>query len=290
MIRAVAVAASLASFALGSCLAQDAWNGTIARVPFAWPTSDKEASLITKHEVLSLVRSIATKMLDSEFAEREQIESYKFVNMDGGGLHLVVVEDAASTWFQEVDIIRCQVGTCTYSAIHSEPENDLNRQLLSLSGDGRYQLLTWESINPNRERDLLRIYGISDGKLVDKSARYPEYYRTKVLPDYTKAAQELTPNEHYTEQMLEKDRAELLYAQHDVERRVFGERAAGLSDARQWEQSGNEDIRTLAVKSYEKIDSPEAEEGLKRMSQSDSTWTRERAQQALARKAAKTAQ
>jgi len=124
---------------------------------------------------------------------------------------------------------------------------------------------------------------------VDESARYPEYYRTKVLPDYTKEAQELTPNEHYTEQMLEKDRAELLYAQHDVERRVFGERAAGLSDARQWEQSGNEDIRTLAVKSYEKIDSPEAEEGLKRMSQSDSTWTRKRAQQALATKASKAA-
>jgi hypothetical protein len=264
-------------------------NVAVDNLPFTWPSGDEEASLITKQQVSSLLKSIATQMVGPEFAEREQVESYKFVNMDLGGMYLVAVEDAASTWFQEIDIIRCQRGACTYSAIHSEPENDLNRQVLSLRGDGRYQILGWESIDPNRERDLLYIYGVSDGKLKDESANYPEYYRAEVLPNYAKEAQELTPNEHYTQEMMEKDRAKLVYAQHDVERRIFGERAAGLSDAKLWEQSKNEDIRTLAVRSYEAIDSPEAEAGLKRMSMSESRWVSQRAQEALARKVAKAA-
>jgi hypothetical protein len=80
-------------------------------------------------------------------------------------------------------------------------------------------------------RNLLYIYGMSDGWVEDESAKYPEYYRAKVLPDYVKEAQGLSPDGLNTKEMIEKSRANLLYAQHDVERRVFGDRMAGLSHA-----------------------------------------------------------
>jgi hypothetical protein len=111
-----------------------------------------------------------------------------------------------------------------------------------------------------------------------------------VLPDYVKEARELTPNEHYTQEMMERDRAVLLFDQHDVERRVFGERVAGLSDGRVWEQSKNDEIRSLAVKTYELVDSPEGEAGLKRMMQSESKWVSERAREALAKRSIKAPQ
>ena len=65
---------------------------------------------------------------------------------------------------------------------------------------------------------------------------------------------------------------------------------AGLSDAQQWEKSTNEEIQELAVMTYEKVDSPEAEAGLKRMSQSDSPRVRNHVQDALSRRALKAVQ
>jgi hypothetical protein len=64
---------------------------------------------------------------------------------------------------------------------------------------------------------------------------------------------------------------------------------AGMSEAREWEQAADDDVKSLAIKTYEQIDSPEADDGLKRMSLSKSKFLGQRAQEALARKASKIA-
>jgi hypothetical protein len=294
MVKVIAAVALLIPLSSWHCAAESkkAKYVKVDNLPFVWPNSDSEASRITKSQVISLLRSITEAMLGAGEGEWEDVETFTFVTLDDSGLYLVAVSDSSpAKWFHEMQVVKCQGNTCSSSWIESTPPNDLNRQIVALSQDGKHQVLGWKSLRSGgsqSEHNFLYIYGISDGKVEDESAKYPEYYRVKVLPSYTKEAQELTPNEHYTEEMVEKDRAKLLYAQEDVERRVFGDRMAGLSDAKQWEQSSDEDIKDLAIQTFEKIDSPEADAGLKRMSQSESKNIGQRAQEALARKASKT--
>ena len=271
---------------------------TISTSPFAWPKDEVQAAKITKQQIVALLleidKSVAITRGESISNLFEDVESYRFASLDDGALYLLAVADASPMkWFQDIAVIRCYGTVCSSEWIHSEPPNDLNRQLLDLNHDGRHQMIVKKCICPGGEREsgeLLHIYSASGGKIADQSANYPEFYKTTVLPSLAARVQEAKPDELNSEDNVEKQKARLTYAQLEVERRVLGDRTAGLSEARKWEQSTDEDIKSLAVRTYEEVDAPEAAEGLRRMSQMNSPKIRQKAEDALSRKALKTTQ
>jgi hypothetical protein len=264
---------------------------TLAHLPFLWPENKLQAGKITKQKLIALVDEIE-KASEAQSGYdvgdvREEVESYTFTTLDSGPLYLVATTDAGSTWIQYINVVRCENHSCHMTTIHSEPEIDLNKQLLDLNKNGRHQILAEECVCPEAEREagiLPYVYEVSNNQVRDASAKYPEFFRSRLFPIPLD-----TPDELNTQEMIDEWNAELVFAQRDIERRVFGKRAAGLSDALQWELSKSTKIKFLAIDIFEKIDSPEAEAGLKRLSQSDSSYVRQRVQDALARKRVKLA-
>lgn len=237
-------------------------------------------------------KGVATASGDSTFGLVEDVNSYIFPKLDDGPLYLLAVADASPMkWFQDIAIVRCDGLPCASKWVHSEPPNDLNRQILDLNKDGKHQVLVKRCACPSGEQqggDLVYVYGVLNGQIINESATYPEFHRTVVLPGLAAKMRDATPDELNSQGEVEKRIAGLQYAQHDVERRVFGDGMAGLSDAQQWERATDDVIKALAVETYEQIDSPEADAALKRMSLLKSNYLGQRAQEELARKASKT--
>jgi hypothetical protein len=258
-------------------------------MPFAWPKNKLQATKITKQQVLALVNGFAeANMADdnedpSDF--RNDVESYTFTNLDNGPLYLVATDDGGSTWFQYFELIRCKQHRCHQITIHSDPSIDLDKQLLDLKMDGRHQILAEVCVCVEASRQgayLPYIYEISNNKVIDSSKKYPEYYRPWLAP-----IKHRVPDNLNSQDMIDKGYAESLFEQHDVERRIFGKAIAGLSDALQWEKSKDTAIIQLAIETYVRIDSPEADAGLKRLAQSDIPYIRDSARQTQTWKALK---
>ncbi len=266
-------------------------NSTLARLPFSWPQNKHQADRITKQKISTLLTEMEKNAEDASgydpSGKQDEIESYVFATLDTGPPYLIVTRDFGSTWFQYIDVIRCERQKCYETSIHSEPPIDLNRQLLDLNKNGRHQILAAECVCPEGEREggmLPYLFEVWDNKVRDSSAKYPEFFKSWLRPIPL-----AVPDELNSQDMIDEWHAKSIFAQRDVERRVFGKQTAGLSDALQWELSKSTKIKFLAIDTFEKIDSQEADAGLKRLSQSDSSYVRQRVQDALARKALKLA-
>ncbi|HEY6375668.1 MAG TPA: hypothetical protein VIX90_09110 [Edaphobacter sp.] len=263
------------------------WSVTLKELPFSWPRNQHEASQIPKQKIVSLVTGAENAaQSDSGYdpdpnGMRQDVESYVFTTFDSGPLYLVATTDDGSTWFQYINVIRCEKRTCYGTEIHSDAV-DLEKQLLDLKKDGRHQILVEEClclIHAHEEGLLPYVLEVSHNEVKDSSARYPDFFKPRLLPIPPDV-----PNQWNSQDMIDDWRAEAVYAQHDIERRVFGKRDAGLSDALQWEQSKSTVIKSLAISTFEAIDAPQADTGLQRLSQSDSPYMRMKAQDAIARK------
>lgn len=105
-----------------------------------------------------------------------------------------------------------------------------------------------------------------------------------MFPELDKEARELAPNEWLSKEDIEEARTSYLYTIREMERRVLGDRTAGLTDAQVWEQSSNEGVRLYAIYTYQEIDSPKADAGLIRLSLSESKLTSQWARDTIALK------
>lgn len=264
-------------------------NITLTYMPFSWPQNKHQADQIAKRKIatfLTEMYKVGTDVTGNDpNAARNATDSYVFAVLDAGPPYLIVTSDAGSTWFQYIDIIRCKRHTCYSTSIHSEPPIDLDKQLLDLNKNGRHQILAEECVCPEGEREeglLPYLYEVSNNVVMDSSAKYPKYFRSRLSPIPLDV-----PDEFNSQNMIDEWHAKQVFAQRDVERRVFGKRTAGLADALQWEQSKSTNTKFLAIDTFEIIDTPEADAGLKRLSQSDSSYIRQRVQDALSRKALK---
>jgi hypothetical protein len=259
---------------------------TLVDLPFSWPRNKHQADQIGKQKIKALfIEMEKAGETDNDLdGIREDVESYAFTTLDSGPLYLVATTDGGSTWFQYINVVRCEEHTCHLTVIHSDSV-DLDKQLLDLNKDGRHQILAEECVcleGGHAPGTLPYLFEVSDNEVRDSSAKYPEFFRSWLSPIPLGV-----PDEFNSQEMIDERQAESLFAQHDVERRVFGKKEAGLSDALQWEKSKSTTVKFLAIDTFEAVESPEADAALQRLLQSDSPYVRQRVQEALARKALK---
>jgi hypothetical protein len=265
---------------------------TLERIPFEWPDDVKGASKIGNPEVVRLLSDIFPVAPENDppsYTNHDQeVGDYTFATFDDGPPFLIAATDTArSTWIQEATLVRCSGLTCSFAVIHSDMP-DFREQILDLKKDGTHQILVAESYSVGPRGGpggrSLYIFGVSKGQVEDESSKFPEFYRTKLFPELDKEARELAPNEWLSKGMIEQARASYVYTIREMERRVLGDRTAGLTDAQVWEQSRNEGVRLYAVYTYQEIESPKADAGLIRLSRSGSKLTSEWARDAIALK------
>ncbi len=268
---------------------------TLDRTPFEWPDNANAASKIGNPEVVRLLSDIFPVVPENDrpsyTSHDQEVDSFTFATFDDGPPFLVAATDIArSTWIREATLVRCYGLTCSYAVIHSDEvtSSDLRDQILDLKKDGTHQILVTEALWLGGARGYggrsAYIFGVSKNRVEDESSEFPEFYRTKILPELDKEARELAPNEGFSNDEIEVVRAGYLYTKREMERRVLGDRTAGLIDAQKWEQSSNEGVRLYAIYTYQEIDSPEADAGLIRLSLSKSKLTSQWARDAIATK------
>jgi hypothetical protein len=265
---------------------------TLDRIPFEWPDDVNATSKIGIAEVVRLLSDILPVDPENDppsYTNHDQeVDHCTFALLDDGPPFLIAATDTArSTWIQEATLVRCYGLTCSFAVIRSDML-DFREQLLDLKKDGTHQILVGESHSFGRRGGpggrSLYIFGVSKGQVEDESSKFPEFYRTKVFPKLDKEARELAPNEWLSKEDIEEARTSYLYTIREMERRVLGDRTAGLSDAQVWEQSSNEGVRLYAIYTYQEIDSPKADAGLIRLSRSKSKLTSQWARDTIALK------
>lgn len=115
---------------------------------------------------------------------REGVESFVFTTFDSGPLYLVATTDGGPTWFPYINVIRCEKRTCYGTSIHSDAV-DLDKQLLDLKKDGRHQILAEEClclIHAHERGILPYVLEVSHNEVRDSSARYPDFFKPRLLP------------------------------------------------------------------------------------------------------------
>lgn len=268
---------------------------TLDRIPFKWPDDANAGAKIGNREVVRLLSGIFPVDPENDppsYASHDQeVDHYTFATFDDGPPFLVAATDTArSTWIREATLVRCYGLTCSYAVIHSDEvtSSDLRDQILDLKKDGTHQLLATNALWLGGARGYggrsVYILGVSKGRVEDESSKFPEFYRTKIFPEIDSEVRKLSPNEWLSKEESDEVRAGYVCMRREMERRVLGDRTAGLTDAREWEQSSNEGVRLYAIRTYQEIDSPEADAGLIRLSLSKSKLTSRWARDTIALK------
>jgi hypothetical protein len=293
-----------------------------AGVPFAWPLTwaDASSSGIARADVL---RFLADLHRDDMPQMLTAIQSFRFVPLEKDKFYLVADVDASGNgFFGTLEIVRCEGATCVVGIALTEAE-DLDTDLVDVSGDGVFQVITKEAVGVRTRSTygsppfVYSIRSLVGGDLVDASMKYSEYFKDHILPRIEadrKAVEaeiaridrpqplnlsDLDAGKHRTPAEEESERraatanerfmlmssAELQYVQDDYRRRILGEKTAGEDNALKWSRSEHESLREFGVDALEPIDSPAAAAELLRIANSQDSPLAERARNALNRRA-----
>lgn len=295
------------------------YKSASAGVPFVWPSTRAEASkpTIRREEVLRFLAG-----LDRDDPPNA-IQSFRFVPLEKDKFYLVADTDrSGNDLFGSLEIVRCEGSACIACQQPTEAE-DLDSDIVDMRGDGVFDVVTKQSAGSRTLSTygmppfIYSIRSVIDDKLVDVSSKYPDYFKSHVLPRIEadrKAIEgmianidrpqplhlsDLDGNKRITPDEEENNRqaalsnqklklraaVELQYVQDDYHRRILGEKTAGLENALKWARSDDEGLREFGIKALEPIDSPAAAAELLRIANTKDSALAEDAHNALNRRA-----
>jgi hypothetical protein len=287
-------------------------------VPFVWPSTwgDVSSVAISREEVLRFLTA-----LDRDDPP-DAIQSFRFVPLEKDKFYLVADTDASGNdLFGTLEIVRCEGAACIVCTQLTEAE-DLDTDIVDMNGDGVFEVVTKQSADYHTRSDWGRppfvysIRSVMNGKLVDISSKYPDYFKSHIFPRMEadrKAIEVMIANmdkpqplhlsdlegnkrvsadeeQNNRQAALANDRwklkatVELQYVQDDYRRRILGEKTAGLENALKWVRSDDQGLREFGVKALEPIDSPTAAAELLRIANSKDSELAENARNALNRR------
>ncbi len=287
-------------------------------VPFAWPSTwaDVSSLTISREEMLRFLTALDRN------DPPDAIQSFRFVPLEKDKFYLVADTDASGNdLFGTLEIVRCEGAACIVCTQLTEAE-DLDTDIVDMNGDGVFEVVTKQSADYHTRSDWGRppfvysIRSVLNGKLVDITSKYPDYFKSHIFPRMEadrKTIEAMIANmdrpqpvhlsdldgnkrlssdeeQNGRQAALANDRwklkatVELQYVQDDYHRRILGEKAAGLENALKWAKSDDEGLRAFGVKALEPIDSPTAASELLRIANSKDSSLAEDARNALNRR------
>lgn len=261
-------------------------------LPLRWPDTDKEASQITRAQVLTLYRELDSAINDQldDDQETASIDNYIFAKLDGKSMYLIALPDSSGRdLYYYVEVIQCKGLTCTATLAASDPPHNLAREVLDITGNGQFEIVARTAVSgygtTSKPIYTYSVYTVNDEHLVDASSQYQDFFETRIKPKMKATEAKMLAADAGDETELNETRAEIAYAGRDYERRVLGNTQAGLDEARQWASSSDERIQHLAIATFGAIDTPEAEAALAMMSNTPNQHIGNEVQYQLDRKA-----
>ncbi|MBL8233630.1 MAG: hypothetical protein JNL98_34355 [Bryobacterales bacterium] len=246
-----------------------------------WPQDADAAKRVSKGEVFRFLK----QCLDGPVTTPEDVRAYRFVNMVAGRMYLVAVVPSGGTFGDALVVAHCAGGACgSYDFLGTH--YDLDEDLVSISGDGVFQLVVRQVISDTVPYSAaLYIYEIDATNHVrDASRKYQQWYTKNLYPQMVEAAEGIrfgiaTLTSNLESYRLETAKAATQYAIDDYRERVLGEKDASLTHIGEWLQSSYSEVRGFAMSTLgHAVESPKAAQLVETMEKSSFEDVRRKAE------------
>jgi hypothetical protein len=147
----------------------------------------------------------------------------------------------------------------------------LGTDLVDMGGDGAYELIMPELAGGYQGAGSLPLYWYSIFRVEDSipkevSASYPAFYVDRLL-QYVGLIQSLADQVAPGSIIAVEAQAKARFLKAKYDRRIVGDRTAGIDDAIRWASADNPTLEMLAIESFRDINGPKAIAELKKLSQ-----------------------
>jgi hypothetical protein len=216
----------------------------------AWPLDEASAAKITRTAVLTLLMHTGLDEL-SAIKSDEDLYEYRFVELQPGRLFLVaVVNSGGNVNFHTLAAIRCDGRDCMLDAVEFSPPIEFSKCLISIGGNGVYQILAEDTIGPRNDSPIssFSIYEMSGDGFRDASAKYRDWYKEHLYPKLVAQKEEV---EHPREVNVVRTAYYTAAAQlalDEYRERVLGVKDASLTHALEWANSPYAEVHLIALR------------------------------------------
>ncbi|MGH9340353.1 MAG: HEAT repeat domain-containing protein [Acidobacteriota bacterium] len=235
------------------------------------------------------VEAFVNSLLSEYPGPRAKISQFRFSPLEQSGIHLVATTDFSGReqYFQILVISPYDGSSFRYFELSSAPPHFLPTEVIDIDGDGIYELVLRELVGDYQGAETLPVFWFSihrfqDGKIVDVSPEYKEYYLQTLLPKLAfelRIASELAAQNSEYQYLF----AAQSFIRSKFRRRILGELKAGFKEAVNWSKSEDIRIQFLSIKALEEIGDPESISILTELSTSEEQRVATRSNRALAR-------
>jgi hypothetical protein len=286
MIRYVALMLFLVCLT-NAASAQNARLLTASSRTISWPKTPSEiirANSYPKEQIEGFVNAL----LAGTGGPSASCQEFRFVPMEASKVHLIATADFSGRGFYFwVLVISPQKGAYEYLDIQSDGPHFLAQEVIDINGDGLYEVVAKHLVGGYEGAATLPVYWLSilkvqDGRVVDVSKMYPDFYKRIVLPEVSFMTNVLNSASRVGKGETSILLAEYRFVYARVQRRIFGQKNAGLEEAIQWSESKATKLQELAIDALREIENPLSVQKLKQLTLSQNPDVARRAKQALA--------
>ena len=245
-------------------------QGGHASATFPWPATLGEAQLSDRVErarvesFLNSAKPIGVPDL--------RVGEFRFTPLEGARFCLVATIDTSGREMFFALAVVYQSGRDGFrmTVLPSAPPHLLGAELIDITGEGVCEVVTKELAGGYEGTQTLPLYWYSvfrvkDGVPRDESAKYRQFYAHRLLPELEFMSNLLVPVSPAPKGIAAHAHAEAQFLREKYERRIEGNRTAGIDDAVQWARSDDPRLQMLAVQTLQDIDIPAAVDALEKL-------------------------
>ena len=146
-----------------------------------WPHDAQSAARIGKDKVVAFLHQCQIGRVD----KNQDLRDYRFVQLEKGRLYLVAIIPSGGTIGDIIALVNCDLGSCISHWISYGIEKDLQKDIVSLSGDGAYQIVSGQLLRGVVPYIYVPyIYEIGENRtLCDASRKYQKWYTRHLYPE-----------------------------------------------------------------------------------------------------------
>lgn len=209
-----------------------------------------------------------------------KVYGFRFAYLEPGRLYLVTAIGTRIAWLGTMTPIGG--GRFVSTSLDGVSNGTVANSLVDLRGNGVDEVISLRLVDNHGSATApiywYTIYQFHDGKPVDVSAQFPEYYRDVVLPPlaylenvfyWMKTNVPAKVLREHPGQLgpgtPDVELAEIGFVRLKYQHVILGHKNAGLQRALRWAQSSNSDIAVLGVRSLAEMTAPRAWEEIHKL-------------------------
>jgi hypothetical protein len=201
-----------------------------------------------------------------------KIQEFRFVPIEADRIALAATFDVNGRGFYAIEIVFPE-GNKFRTTIFGSANDDhfLPMEVIDLDGDGFFEVLSKKTVLSYRGAGTdpiywYDIYKFQSGVPHEVDAKFPKFYGNGAQPHLGYISDLLYKAKE--PKVFELQQAQIEFVRQKFNRKILGDKNAGLQEALKWAISANRYIQELAINTFQEIPCSESLKQLDRLSQS----------------------